>query len=217
MVRANLESKRFWLHLGKQPQSPTNIATCYRLPQSRKALMSPNPQMHTFTESTWPLTTKVTKQLLIKEVSIPQNGKKLQGYTGGKHCFMVALFSCSPEASAMGYCHTRATARRGFCPNHCNHSHLNFIYLAPNIIIELEDPWGPLQPKSFYDCNFKSFTAKITCLGKPCLLFNTQKTLTKILQLIKCKQEISRTEHKDNKHCSSLSPLPKLSFQYALG
>lgn len=150
MVRANLESKRFWLQLGKQPQSPTNIATCYRLPQSRKALMSPNPQMHTFTESTWLLTTKVTTQLLIKEVSIPQNGKKLQGYAGGKHCFMVALFSCSPEASGMGYCHTRATARRGFCPNHCKHSHFNFIYLAPNIIIELEDPWGPLQPKPFW-------------------------------------------------------------------
>ena len=154
MVRANLESKRFWLHLGKQP-----------------------PQMHTFTESTWLLTTKVTTQLLIKEVSIPQNGKKLQGYAGGKHCFMVALFSCSPEASGMGYCHTRATARRGFCPNHCKHSHFNFIYLAPNITIELEDLWGPLQPKPFYDWNFKSFTAKITCLGKPCLLlFNTQKT-----------------------------------------
>lgn len=42
MVRANLESKRFWLHLGKQHQSPTNIATCYRLPQS-EGINEPKP------------------------------------------------------------------------------------------------------------------------------------------------------------------------------
>lgn len=172
--------------------------------------------MKTFTEGMWLLTTKVIK-LLIKEVSISQNGISSRIWVGSTALWLLYSHALQKHLPWV-------TFRSGLLPEQPSVQTIIVIFTStlftqsPALLLSLMILEVLSNTSHSTTVTSKCFAAKITCLGKPCLLlFSIQKKHAHKDSSVQVQARDQQDRTKDNKYCSSLPPLPKLSFQYALG